>query len=188
VGYSLIAHYEKYLGTIQGGWSRFDERRLPFQIVECRSERLRGISSFATLGFSKYALAMGSSGRTIRSELMMVAHTSFGSKNIPALMEQVGSEAIESGSAYLYGDVIGPRGQLFEDKAFEALYVTTPVCMPDRFAVLECQEGNDIVIAWLIPITHSEAHFVFKNGPDAFEDLLERSDPDLFDFNRASVC
>jgi len=43
------------------------------------------------------------------------------------------------------------------------------------------------VIVWLVPILPAEAAYVRDAGWEQFEDLLERSDVDLFDLQRASV-
>jgi hypothetical protein len=186
---SLIEHYEQYVGTVQHGWSRSaDAVELPFQVVECRGKGFQGVSAFATVGISKYGLRSTTSSKVIRQELLLAAPTSFGARNIPGLLQQIGTEAIDRGFAYLRGTVIGPRGDLFEGKAFQAVYVAIPVCFPEALGTFRGDDGQSIVIAWLVPITQSETLYVREHGWEAFENLLERNDPDLFDLDRASLC
>ncbi len=195
---TLIAHLERHLGPIQHGWSETpDGGSTPFQVAECRGGPLQGISAFVTLGLCRYALPSGlcehglrspGAGESIRHELIITAQTRFGARNIPALLQQVGMEAISRGSAYLRGEVLGPRGCLFEGKPFEALYVALPVFLEDQFTCFETEDGHDAVIAWLVPVTRAEARYVDEQGWEQFERLLLEHDPDLFDFDRASVC
>ncbi len=53
-----------------------------------------------------------------------------------------------------------------------------PVYFPDDFAVYK---GNDdqIVVAWLVPISSNEASYVRQHGWRAFEKRLVENDPDL---------
>lgn len=76
---------------------------------------------------------------------------------------------------------------MFENSILEALYVSIPVYFPNSFHVYEPDDDIPIVQAWLIPITANEANFIKKNGWSKFEDILEKVDPDLIDFERSSV-
>ncbi|MCC6698919.1 MAG: suppressor of fused domain protein [Candidatus Hydrogenedentes bacterium] len=186
---SLVEHYEKYLGPIEHGWNgSADTTEMPFQVVECRGGTFEGVSAFATLGMSRNELRSATSRKVIRQELLLAAPTDFGPRNIPGLLQQIAAEAIARGLAYLRGDIVGPRGFLFERKAFEAVYVTMPVYFPEPLKTCRSDEGYDIVIAWLVPITRREALYVREHGWEKFEKLLEQEDPNLCDFDRASLC
>lgn len=182
----LVEHIEAYLGSINYGWSVSpDGEPLGFQIV-----KLAGLQSsyvpYVSLGMSNYPLRSDASSRDIWQELLFLAPLGFGDKNIPALLQSVVSEAIGLERAYLRGQVIGPRGNLFEGYPFTALYVSLPAYLPDSFKELRV-EGRAIVFGWLIPITDREAEFVLSQGWEAFEDLLERKDPDLVDLARLAL-
>ncbi len=69
----------------------------------------------------------------------------------------------------------------------EALYVAIPVYFPDASQLYEPVEGDPIVLAWLVPVTATEARFAKEHGYDAFEDLLVEKDPDLRDLGRAAI-
>jgi hypothetical protein len=44
-----------------------------------------------------------------------------------------------------------------------------------------------IALAWLVPITASEAEFVRRVGWSRFEVEMEQQKPDLFDFARRAI-
>ncbi|MDQ0577190.1 suppressor of fused domain protein [Agromyces albus] len=75
---------------------------------------------------------------------------------------------------------------MFPGATTSALYVTAPVYFPDEFATVR-EAGHDVVIAWLVPITTSEAEYVKAHGWERFEDVLVEQAPDLIDFSRAAV-
>ena len=131
---SLVDHYERYLGAIQHGWKCPEEAGGKLvQIVECHGGTLGGVSTFATLGLGQFELTSAVSDKVIHHELMIIAPEKFGPQNIPAILQQVASEAIRARRAFLRGDVVGPRGTLFADRRFESLYVAIPVCLPEAF-------------------------------------------------------
>ncbi|CAN5814144.1 hypothetical protein BH11MYX3_BH11MYX3_10280 [soil metagenome] len=109
-----------------------------------------------------------------------------GSRNLPALLDQVADEAIASGQALSVGDVIGPRGALTEGAAVDALYVALPVYFADSFQVY-AGSGETVVFGWLVPITSEEDGFVRESGAAAFEELLMSNDPDLLDYRREGM-
>lgn len=185
---SIITHYEKYLGEILHGWrSGPDGGETAFDVVQFKGGPIAGTSTFATVGLSKFKLASRASAKVIRQELLIMAKTSYGTRSIPGLLQQVGGEMIARCAAYLRGEVISPRGRLFKGCNFEALYVTMPTYFPDPFASFEVEIGETGVVAWLVPIARTEAEYVQLLGWDRFEDLLEQRDPDLLDFGRKSL-
>lgn len=186
----LVDHLESYLGTIRCGWNELpDGGTAQFHVVEYEGlPSIKGCVAYSTLGLSNLPLAPSAkSGQLIRQELLLLARKSFGRENIPALVQQVAQEAIERNRAYLRGDVIGPRGAMFENTLLEAFYVASPVYLPEDFATCTLPTGDVAVIAWLVPITHAEAEYVHNVGWSRFEDILLAVDPDLLDFRRETV-
>jgi len=106
---------------------------------------------------------------------------------IPSLLQQMGSEALKKGVAYLRGDVIGPRGPLFNGSSLQAVYVTMPVYYPESFAVYKEPDGSSKVIAWLVPITLAEVEYIRRHGWSEFENLLAQRNPDLLNPRRSSM-
>ncbi|MCP2327024.1 hypothetical protein HDA40_005531 [Hamadaea flava] len=183
---ALVSHLENHLGLIKVGWNAdADDTPMPFQVVRYVGSVAGGIA-FSTLGLSRRELLSDISGRRFRQELLMIApHEA--ADYVPALLQQVGLEAISGDRAFLRGRVLGPRGRLVPDTAMEALYTAMPVYLPEEFADTVDDSGNEILIPWLVPITHAEAHLVFEEGWRKFEDKLADEDPDLVQWSRPSM-
>ena len=103
-----------------------------------------------------------------------------------AVLQQVAAESIRRGSAYLAGEIIGPRGRLFSGSNFTALYVSPPVYFPSEFAEVLTENIGHVIFAWLVPIPTEEANYVTRNGWSKFEHILNRENPDLLDLCRLS--
>ncbi|MCX6613222.1 MAG: suppressor of fused domain protein [Acidobacteria bacterium] len=184
---SLVDHIENYLGTIDSGWSdSADGDSMFFQIAKCVSRS--GDVAYSTLGLSKIPLRSEVSGNQVRQELFILVPVSFGDRNIPAVLQNVTAEAIGLKRAYLRGEVIGPRGNLFDGLPFTALYVTIPVCLPQGLQEFRDAEGQALVFAWLVPITETEANFIAARGWKEFENLLEERNADLVNLARPAVA
>jgi hypothetical protein len=184
----LPAHLESFLGPIDGGWRDCDGTKWPFQVVRFSGGPITGARTFVTLGFSFTLLHSPECEGEFRLELMIMARQSFGDRNIPALLHQIGMYAVSSKHGYLRGSVLGPNGRIFEGSEMEAFYVTVPTYLPDEFAEFAHCEHYGGSIAWLIPIYRSEATFVSEQGWNAFEDLLLKFDPDVLDFQRPAIA
>lgn len=183
----LVDHLERHLGLVAGGWATdADGRKMPFQVVTFERGPFQGARVLATLGLSHAPLRLGDA-RAVRQELIVMFRESDGPRNLPGVLQQVAEEALARGTAYSAGDVLGPRGELVPGSSLEALYVTAPVYLPDSFHVFRPVDGDAILIAWLVPISASEAEFARAHGRVAFEEELERADPDLLDFHRPFV-
>jgi hypothetical protein len=96
---------------------------------------------------------------------------------VPGLLQEVAAAVLESGSALLRGDVLGPKGPLFAMSSMEALHAAIPVYLPDEFASCETEDGAQVVIVWLVPISRTEAEYIHLHGWDAFEERLVEVDP-----------
>jgi len=185
---SLPQHLEKYLGTIQGGWSQdADGGKMPFQVVEFERGPRPDTVAFSTLGLSKTPLHSSATGKTIHHELLIALPESMRHGPAPGILQQIGQEALANGHALLRGDVIGPhRALVSNDSQMEALYASPPVYFPDELATYR-EDDRDVVMVWLIPITRAEAVFVRMHGWNRFEDELVRTDANLIDPGRTTV-
>ena len=115
-------------------------------------------------------------------------HPQYTPANMSAVLYQVAMGLVSSGVALLRGNVLGPAGQLFAGTCLTALYAAMPVYFGDEFSAYTDSDGNGIAIVWLVPITDAEARYVHEHGWNEFEDLLMRTNPDLLDLHRESVC
>ncbi|MBL8298440.1 MAG: suppressor of fused domain protein [Rhodanobacteraceae bacterium] len=184
MGTSLVQHLEKYLGEIQAGWSPVTGGAASFQVVQFRG--IPDLSCFSTLGLSNYVLPSRNNGKSIRCELVMIAKKEGGL--LASLLSEVGEELINAGSALLRGDVIGPKGALFDDAQMTALYATAPTFLPNDFGTCQVANLGPVVLIWLIPITTREAAIVSSRGWDYFEARMADVNPDFFDMHRSEVA
>jgi hypothetical protein len=184
----VLQHLESFLGKTVGGWKDPAGETWPFHVLRFEGGPILNTVTYSTMGLSDTPLKCPNSGKQIRHELIFMARTAFGDRNVPALLHDIGLEAMSRGTPYLCGDVIGPRGKIFPDTELEAFFVYMPVYLPREFA--SCHVfGEDVgrIFAWLIPITHQEAHIVFEKGWNTLAKILEEADPDLLDLFRRSV-
>jgi hypothetical protein len=184
---NLPQHLESFLGPIEGGWKDADGTDWPFYVLRFSGGPVANAVTYTTLGLHSTPMLSPVSGMQIRHELLIMARPAFCDRNIPAILHQVGMDAVSTNRPYLRGEVIGPRGELLEGTKMEALYVTLPVYFPDSFATYTSPEGRSCVFAWLVPITCKEAEFVRHKGWERFEDELYRSNPNLIDLKRESI-
>ncbi|MCS1350226.1 suppressor of fused domain protein [Mechercharimyces sp. CAU 1602] len=185
---SYIDFLEVHLGEIEGGYTVDFEESHSCQVVKYKRGPIRGTEVYSTLGLSHHYLDSPVSKKKIRHELFFIVSNDFESQDtIPGILGQLAIEALENHIAYLAGDVIGPRGPLFTGTDLEALYISTPVYFPDSFGIYYGENDLPIIQAWVFPITANEALYVKQNGWGKFEDLLEKVNPDLVDFNRSSI-
>ena len=184
---SLIKHCEDCLGPIVSGWSKdATGAPLPFQVALFERSPLPGVRVLSTLGLSNVPLRVGQGTRRLRQELVAMFRDPDGPRNLPGLLQQLGTEALRKDAAYALGDVVGPRGELRLGANVSALYTALPVYLPDSFQV--CRSTPDpVVFAWMVPITDAEAVFATTRGRDAFEAALESAAPDLLDVSRKSI-
>ena len=185
---TLIDHVEKYLGKIQEGWTTtFEGKALPFQVARTARGPAPNSVAYVTLGVSGQPMPSPMSDKQIRQEFVMAVATPDMQAGIPGLLQQVATEVLARNRPLLRGEVIGPRGPLFQDSSAQALYVSLPAYFPDEFAVYESASHGPVVMAWLVPITSKEAQFISRYGWDRFEDELVEKDPDLLDVYRRSL-
>lgn len=184
---NVAEHLERMLGPIGWGWSS-DERgdRLPFYVLRFNQVPLPGVVAYATLGLGRHAVESRVSDNWIRLELLILLREDQAEGPFPGILQDVALGSVLSGRPLLRGDVIGPHGPLVPGSAMEALYVTMPVYFADEFATAT-ESGEQVVIAWLVPISVQEANFVGQHGWSAWEDLLVEVDPDLTDISRDSL-
>src|SRR2546421_13023824 len=111
----LTQHLESFLGEIDIGWKDADGSKWPFFVLRFTGGTIANTITYSTLGLSDTPLFSATSRKNIRHELIMMTRASFADRGTPTILQQVGMEAITSARPYLRGDVIGPRGKLFED-------------------------------------------------------------------------
>lgn len=182
---ALIEHLESRLGRLVHGWSTDpDGEPIPFQVARFDGGRNGEVLSLATIGLSRRPMTSPVSGRPLHLELVLSVHRLIGERNLPAVLQQVGQNMLSTGRAIVRGEVVEMEGNVVSGSDLSALYATLPVYFDDAFATCRCEDGADVAIVWLVPVHGSEVAFIRAKGWDAFEELVERADPDLLDPTR----
>ncbi|PZG01799.1 suppressor of fused domain protein [Micromonospora deserti] len=182
----LVEHLERFLGPIEGGTHGDDSTPAGVQVISFGADApFTGITTWATLGLSNHHLGQQSRGG-LHQELVMHLPNARQPVNTAGVLFQVAGELIERGRGLARGEVIGPRGRLFPKAEMTALVATTPVYLPDSFAVCDTPAAP-VVLTWLVPLTEAEAQFAQVHGWPALEDIFVAQDPDLTDLGRTSV-
>jgi hypothetical protein len=185
---SLIDHIEEYLGPIEGGWARSPQgEKLDFQVVKCLGGQVEQARAFCTAGLSNRPLRSRVSDKLIRQELLILVSQQFEDQNVPAVLQQLGSAALTHESPFLCGEVIERSNPIFRDRPFYAFVAAVPVLLPDDFSTYRDEHGNEIIFAWMIPITKTEADFARREGWSKLEDIFIDQSIDLIDIDRLSV-
>jgi hypothetical protein len=184
---NLFEHLERYLGETAGGWKDPPGEHWPFQVLQFSGGPVADVTTLCTRGLSSFPLVNPTSAKVMRHELIFMVRSAFGCRNIPAILHDIGKEAIDRERPYLRGELIGPRGKLFSDTEMEALLLFTPVYLPEEFWIHSSAGGETHFFVWTIPITGREARYVAANGWQPFVDTMAQVNPDLLDMYRPSI-
>jgi len=182
----LVCHLESFLGKTNCAWAGIPGlQEIGVQIGQYDSAPFGVPLALSTLGLSLHPLRSASSGEIIFHELLMFASEPCEPLNIPAILAQIASGTVRRKRPLLRGDVVGPQGGgLLEKSSMEAFFVTLPILLPPEFAAAEDEEGRGIALAWLIPISAKEAAWARSQGWEAFEEALDKQNPELLNWYR----
>jgi hypothetical protein len=118
--------------------------------------------------------------------LILGAYARYESWNPGSLLAVVAKDLLEKHRALRRGDVLGPAGPIKPGASAQGFYCTGPSFCDDAFAVFEKSDPATVFV-WLVPVAHTEIHYIWSHGWSAFEDLLVEKDPDLWDLERPSA-
>ncbi|MFF4339223.1 suppressor of fused domain protein [Kitasatospora sp. NPDC001540] len=186
---TLVEHLESRLGRTSGGWPP-PARSPPGapMVAHFADGRLPGVRSFATVGLSRTPLWDAPSGRHLHLELLVCEyerHTG-DAGFFPEVLEYVAGRLFAHGAAVLRGEVL-PLPVPLPGGTMTGLYAALPVYFDDGFRSVTVENGSEVGVVWLLPVSDREAAFVAERGWRAFEDELARRDPDLLDPSRPSL-
>lgn len=182
----LVEHLERFLGPIEGGTGGDASTPAGLQVIRFGADApFTGVTTWATLGLSNHHLAQQGGGG-LHQELVMHLPNARQPANTAGVLFQVAGELIERGRGLARGELIGPRRRLFAQAEMTALVATTPVYLPDSFAVCNTPAAS-VVLTWLVPLTDAEAQFAHVHGWPILEGIFVAQDPDLTDLDRTSV-
>ena len=161
-----------------------DNHESSVDILDCAGSPQPGVTSYATLGLSDYALTQNGKGHPARVEIVGAC---------------AGGDELAHALATAAFCVINSRwfccpGAIFP--AVLAMYKVSPTMKHILFvtpflweAGLPTLDLGEKKVSFLqaVPISEAELDFAEKHGPGDIEALFVRAQPDLFDLGRPSV-
>ena len=181
---SFIEHAEKYLGAVDRGWKESASDQ-GIRIASFRDKPAESITTYLSLGMSKEIMPLSES-KSVRQELVFSGYSLAISDLIVSFLMSLCEAILARGRAVFRGEVIPLSKELASRIGFDAVYCAIPVFFDDGFRTYSGSSPNTVMV-WTIPIHHSEASYIEVNGWEAFEELLEQSDPDLCCLSRQPV-
>ena len=182
---AIFEHIEHYLGPVNAG---FTENAIgepsSFQVVRCTG-RVKDTTFYCTLGLGSHPLCPSPSASPVRHELLIALPRYFGTLNIPSLLQQLGSIAIDRGKPYAEGELMLGKNPVFDQWPFRGFFVTHPCVIEDEaFAICTREDGRQVHFLWMVPLYRSEIDFARAHGPSRLEDLFIEKHVDLVNLSR----
>ena len=141
--------------------------------------------TFATHGLSDHKMTMPD-GRDVRLELLFACWRDQDRGAVASFLGSFADSIVGRHKPPLRGEVVGPGETILEGTSMNSVYVCLPAVFEKTLAVYP-ETTPSTVVVWIIPIYRQEAEYVKTHGWKAFEDLLEKTDPDLLDVTRFPV-
>lgn len=189
---SLSERVEKHLAVVLGPPGRVTRARDPesgtaaaFRVITFPDQPVEGAFTLVTVGLSDRPLR-GPSGEAVRQELLVCAWDSFYGDALYQVLFSMAHLIREGGETADPGTVLELPQPIATAVPWRHLFLFVPGYHPEKLQPISLGE-NEVEICWLIPVTPEESALIEKEGPEAFDDLLDRADPDLMDFGRGSV-
>jgi hypothetical protein len=151
-------------------------------VIDCPSP---GVSAYASVQLSDYPL--WKSGKEFPTRIELVSASDSKNEKFPNIVASVAAHIIRNKIFVCPGSVLpGYISVYYKDTTVPNAYFTNPSFWEDS---LITTNFNATTVSWLmlVPISDAEMEFIKKNGDSDFEDLLEKSDVDVFDIFRNSI-
>lgn len=117
----------------------------------------------------------------------MTVHAVQAPAKLPQALQLLGKRLIESHSAILRGETFALPGGVALESTLSHVYAALPGYFDSSFDVATLENGQDVAIAWMIPISEAESRYVQESGWVSFEQMLVDLDPDLLNIFRDSI-
>lgn len=154
-------------------------------IATYSSQPCEGATTFVTIGLSKHVLTTRSGGK-VAEELIFSCWDQFLAQDPKMLLGFICAELLRTHRAIERGQTFGTLNDLWPLPTKEALYCTWPLYFSESIEKLVTPKLT-INFLQLFPISKMEAMTISSEGWEAFENLLERYEPELLDLNRPSL-
>lgn len=178
---SLIKHIEKHLGRIYEGWQ--DQSDKSIQIALFKNQPQKGVSTYQSIGLSNYVFQLNSK-KELRFEILFSLCESNESISVVEMLANISSYMIETKNPLKRGQLISLQENRFLGEKIIALYCCNPVFFEESYFEYSGMP-QPVVFVWLMPVLEGEAKVIQTDGWQKFEDILENSNCDFWDMNRA---
>ena len=187
---AIFEHIERYLGQINAYWTQtLEGDACPFQVVRCTG-RVLDTTFFCTVGLGNHAFPDKSEAAAppFRHELLIALPTSFGTRNAPPLLQQLGLIAVNRNRPFTPGEVMSGTDAVFDGLPFRGFYVCHPFVVDEPgFADYTREDDASITFLWMAPLYEREIEFVRKHSPHDLDTIFAQSNVDLVDLIRPSA-
>ncbi len=172
---TVSAHFDRYLGS-------------PRAVAESKGVEVREYAGQPEAGAVTWVTA-GLGGRTVKGaalqrELSFCCYERFAGTAIGKVVAGVAQRILETGAPHFWGDLLD--GFPVAGTRMTALYVAQPVFWPHGFETIP-PEKPAVWVAWLVPVTASEAGHIGRFGFHDFDIRIEEEDADLMDLGRKAL-
>lgn len=144
-----------------------------------------GLSTYSTIGLSEYPIAIADKqGREIRVEFIGMCGSDF--TEFPNILASCAFNIIKDHYSCAPGMVnLNVIDEYYSGLEMRHIYYT----IPSYWDNLQGHLIGDHIVNWLfaIPISDNELNYLNENGIEAFEELLENSNTEVYDIYRRSI-
>ena len=180
--------YERHLGKpalLTNARDVEGRRNAPFQVGTYLDQPVEEAFTLATIGLSETP-QIGPESESVRQELLLCAWDGFRHDSLYSALFTAAQLVHDRGETANPGEVIEVPLPIAEGVSLRHFFVYLPIYHSDDLHSVPL--GREAVeVLWLIPVTEAEAAYIEENGPQAFDELLGREDPDLMDLQRPSL-
>ena len=180
IAHRLFAAFGGAKPRVQQFLDQDEKSEIDILISKDRPEE--GVFSFGTIGLSDYPVP-GQLSPPLGAEIVATSdEPEFANVLATAAFCVINDEWVAEPGRVFPGVV----GAHFDDVTVPHLMFVDPFLWSEA---LQSQAMQTKTVAWVmgLPITEAEMEYVRDNGPDAFEEVLEQADIDIYDLQRPSV-
>lgn len=143
------------------------------------------LTTYSTIGLSEYSIDLiDGKDREIRVELISVCESKV--EEFPNIIASCAMRIIKDNYSCSPGTVnVDAISDYYSDLEMKHIYFTVPYLWNE----LQEIELDGHIVNWLlaVPISDKELEYLDENGAEAFEELLEKHEIDIFDIYRKSI-
>ncbi len=172
-----------HLGEPAESWQF--ETATPVQMAAYPQQPFSGALTLCSIGVSDLALAHDTG--PLGQELTFGCLADQFDEEVLRAFQSMLSNIISNGhrAKLRQGEVVSLTGPLVAGRPYQDVLADLPQYFPEPF--WSTVKPPSVAIVWLIPLHPAEAELARDRGYDQLTELLESTDPNLFDLDRPSI-